>query len=277
MAVAGQICFCRGRAGIEQTPHSLDQIEIELSDSLGLKPFLDGAALERPWLRAECGRVELVGFELFGIDQALDPFCFIRGNEGGTPEGRADVAAQEFFDVRDEPAPDPIAHWLQTLIARVFSILQPPRLYILIDFLAPNAKQRSNNLQLDSQHATRTALAHSAKAGRPRAAKQVHQESLNEIIRVMAKENRLAAPPACEARKKFVTGHASRRFHRLFRCASQGAHIGLINLEPTMKFGGQTLHELRVGFARAATQSMIEVANNQPSVAKIDELMQQGD
>ena len=44
-----------------------------------------------------------------------------------------------------------------------------------------------------------------------------------------------------------------------------------------MKAGGQTFDELRVGLARAAAQLMIEMADNEASVAKIDELMQKGD
>ena len=44
-----------------------------------------------------------------------------------------------------------------------------------------------------------------------------------------------------------------------------------------MKSCGQTFDESRVGFARATTQLMIEMANNEPPVTKIDELMQQCD
>lgn len=44
-----------------------------------------------------------------------------------------------------------------------------------------------------------------------------------------------------------------------------------------MKLCGQTFDESRVGFARATTQLMIEMANNEPPVTKIDEFMQQRD
>lgn len=277
MAVAGQIRFCSGRVRIEQTPHPLDQIEIEFSDSVDLQPSLDDAPLERPWLCAECGRVELLGFELFGIDQSLDPFCLICGNERRPPQGCAHFSAELLFDVGDEPTTHPITHRAQTLVADVFSILQPSRLYILIDFLAPNAKQGSNNPEFGPRHATRTNLAHAAKAGRPGAAKQIHQESLNEIIRVVAEENRLAPSAPRDACKKFVTRHASRRFQRLFRSAGQRAHIRLIDLELTMKPGSQTFDELRIGLARATAQLMIEMADDEAPVAKIEELMQQGD
>jgi hypothetical protein len=147
----------------------------------------------------------------------------------------------------------------------------------LVDFLAPNAKQRSNNLEFSPRDATRTRLAHSAEAGRPSAAKQIHQESLNKIICVMAKEDRLATPAPRNARKKFVTGRASRCFDRLFRRAGQRAHIGLADLELTVKPGGQTFDELRIGFAGTAAQLMIEMANDEAPVARIDELMQQCD
>ena len=93
----------------------------------------------------------------------------------------------------------------------------------------------------------------------------------------MAKENRLATSPPRDARKKFVTRHASRCFHRLFRGASQRGDISSIDLELTMKPGGQTFDELRVGLAGATTQLMIEMADDEAPVARIDELMQQGD
>jgi hypothetical protein len=93
----------------------------------------------------------------------------------------------------------------------------------------------------------------------------------------MAKENRLATSTPPDTREKFVTRHAPRRFHRLFRGASQCANIGLIELERTVKPGGQTFDELRIGCARAAAQLMIEMADDETPVARIDELMQQGD
>ena len=44
-----------------------------------------------------------------------------------------------------------------------------------------------------------------------------------------------------------------------------------------MKLCGQTFDESRVGFARATTQLMIEVANEEPPVTKIEEMMEQRD
>ena len=44
-----------------------------------------------------------------------------------------------------------------------------------------------------------------------------------------------------------------------------------------MKLCGQTFNESRVGSARATTQLMVEMANEEPPVAKIDELIQQRD
>ena len=44
-----------------------------------------------------------------------------------------------------------------------------------------------------------------------------------------------------------------------------------------MKLCGQTFDESRVGFARGTTQLMIEMANNETPITKIDELMQQSD
>ena len=42
-----------------------------------------------------------------------------------------------------------------------------------------------------------------------------------------------------------------------------------------MKLCGQTFDESRVGFARATTQLMIEMANNEPPVIELDQLMQE--
>ena len=63
----------------------------------------------------------------------------------------------------------------------------------------------------------------------------------------------------------------------MLRFAGQRGNIGSIDLEFTMKLCGQAFDESRVGFARATAQLMIEMANNEPPVTKIDELMQQSD
>lgn len=44
-----------------------------------------------------------------------------------------------------------------------------------------------------------------------------------------------------------------------------------------MELRGQTFGESRIGFARTTTQLMIEMANNEPPVTKIGELMQERD
>jgi len=147
----------------------------------------------------------------------------------------------------------------------------------LIDFLAPDSKQRPNDLELGSRDATRTGLAHSAKAGRPGAAKQIHQKSFHEVIGVMAEKNRATPATPCDARKKFVTCRASSCFDRLPRIARERGNVGLAKLELTMEFCGQPLNESRVGFARATAQLMIEMANNKPPVLQVDELVQEGD
>ena len=63
----------------------------------------------------------------------------------------------------------------------------------------------------------------------------------------------------------------------MLRGPGQCGDIGPIDLEFTLKLGGQTFHESRVGFARATTQLMIEVANKEPPITEIDEMMQQRD
>src|SRR6185436_20009784 len=80
MAISGKICFRNRCFGIEQTSHSLDQIEIEINDSPGLKPFLNDAPLQSPRLPAEVGYVQLLRYGLFWIDRSIEPFCFIRGD-----------------------------------------------------------------------------------------------------------------------------------------------------------------------------------------------------
>ena len=87
----------------------------------------------------------------------------------------------------------------------------------------------------------------------------------------------MASATPRDARKKFITRHPSRCFHGLLRGLGQCANIGPIDLELTMKLGGQTFDESRVCFARATTQLMIEVANEEPPVTEVDEMMQQRD
>src|SRR5664279_2870878 len=93
----------------------------------------------------------------------------------------------------------------------------------------------------------------------------------------MAKKNRFATSTPRDSRKKFVTRHASRRVHRLFRGARQRGDISSIELELTMKPGGQTFDKPRIGCAGAGAQLMIKMADDEAPVARIGELMEQGD
>ena len=87
----------------------------------------------------------------------------------------------------------------------------------------------------------------------------------------------MASATLRDAREKFIARDPSRCFHRLLRRPRQCGNVGSIDFELTMKRCGETFDESRVGFARATTQLMIEMANKEPPVTKIDEMMQQRD
>ncbi len=151
------------------------------------------------------------------------------------------------------------------------------RFDIAIDFFAPDTKERPDDLEFRSRNPARSDLAHSAETRRAGAAKQVHQKSLNEIIRVMPEKDCVASATPGGFRKKLVTRHASRCFQRLPGLAGKRGNICSARLKLTLELRGQAFDEFRIGLARASAQLMIEMADDEPPIAKIVELMQKRD
>jgi hypothetical protein len=272
---AGQICF-RGRGvRLNESPNALDQIEIEIANASGLQPLVNGSPLQGARLRPEFRRIQFPGFGLIGINQSLDPISLIDGDERGSPDSHAHLPAHLPLDVGNHAAAHSIANGTKVFVGRILAKFDLVGLYICVDLVAPNPEQRPDDLEFRSRDSSRGYVTHSPKTRGTGAAKQVHQKSFHEIIGVMTQEKRVAAPASRDAGEKIITRHPPRRFDRLLRTTGQRGNVGSTNLEFAMKLCGQTFDEIRVGCARAASELMIEMANNEPPVTLLDELMKQ--
>lgn len=78
-------------------------------------------------------------------------------------------------------------------------------------------------------------------------------------------------------RKKLVTRHASRRLQRLPGLAGKSGNVCSARLKLAPKLRGQTFDEFRIGPARSSSQLVIEMADDEPPITKIVELMEKRD
>jgi hypothetical protein len=93
----------------------------------------------------------------------------------------------------------------------------------------------------------------------------------------MAEENRAAAAAPGHPGEKFVAGHPAGCFQRLLLFASSDRHVHPFHLKLATSADRQTLNKSCIRRAGAATQLVIEMADHQPPVAQIKQLMQQHD
>ena len=170
--IAGQIRFGCARVRLEQGAYALDGFEIEIRHLARLQPLLNGPALQCARLRAELLDSELFG--LLGVDQAGQPFGFVSGDYGRSPNRRPHFPAKQFFDVRENAVSHSIANGTERCICSIVPEFDPVRFYIRINFRPPNAEQWANDFQFDALHFPRGNLPHSAETGGARAAKKIN-------------------------------------------------------------------------------------------------------
>ena len=94
---------------------------------------------------------------------------------------------------------------------------------------------------------------------------------------MMREKNRAAASAFRDLREKFVARLARRGFDRHLLFRGQRTNVGRLDGKIDIVFGGEFFDETRIGRGRSAAQLMIQMADDQIFVAKIDKRMQERD
>src|SRR2546423_8512742 len=218
MSILGKIGF-RGRGGIEQRAHALDEIKTKVDNLFAAQPRSNGAALDGHGKGAQLFDAELSQLCQFGRQQLFKEALFFARDGGGAPNVLANVAAKRFFQIWNDAVPDAITQRSEILVRSVFAEFHSMRANVFVDLVAPDAEKRTDNHKIDTVNSARRNVAHGAESGGSRAAEQIEQESFDEIIGVMSKEDGATFLSLRDPGKEIIAGVARRGFNRplLFR------------------------------------------------------------
>ena len=97
--------------------------------------------------------------------------------------------------------------------------------HVLVYLLAPDTEERADNLEFDSANVTSHDFAHADQISGAGSAKQIDQECLDQIIRVMAEKNCPATPVARDIGEEAIARLAARGLDRHFRLGGESANI----------------------------------------------------
>src|SRR6187200_1466538 len=93
---------------------------------------------------------------------------------------------------------------------------------------------------------------------------------------MMAKKNSSAPLSTRNFSEELITRIAPRCLDRHFRFLSQDTNISRAKFNREIKFVGKPFNEPCVGTTLCAPQFVIQVANDEPSIAALHQLMKQG-
>src|SRR5438067_7603544 len=102
----------------------------------------------------------------------------------------------------------------EILIRSILAKSQPVLADIIVDFFAPDAKERSHDRQVDAVDSPCRNFPHRSKPGATGATKQVNQKGFYQIVGVMCDEDRSAILASCGFSKECVARFTRRGFDR---------------------------------------------------------------
>src|SRR5207249_4513427 len=156
---------------------------------------------------------------------------FFAGDCSSPPNGRTNVSAKDFLQIRDDAMPNAVAERIKILVRCVLAKFDPMFAHINVDLFAPDTEKRPHNDKIDIVDPARCNLPHPAQACSSRAAKEIDQKSFDEVVGVMPKKDRFAFSASGSFSEKFVAGFARCGFDRDLLFRSQSADIRGAKLE----------------------------------------------
>jgi hypothetical protein len=233
----------------------------------------------------------------------VDPPFFLGKNGSRSPDTLANIAPERFLKVGNNTPPNPVSQRGEILVRGVFSKLQPVLAYVLVDLRSPHVQQRPRNLQFYTADLANRDGTHRSEPGRSRAAKEIDQKRLHQVIGVMGEKDSATSLPPGGLGKESVTSLPRRGFDRHSPFCSQRANICRADLKldprtcncrasgPLAVFEfrqamrlpynslvvirNQFFHESRVRRGRTSTEQMVKMAEHQTTIAGFDEPVQQ--
>src|SRR4029077_21122657 len=233
-----------------------------------------------------------------------DPFFFIRNNHSCSPNILADVAAEHFLQVRNDPMSNAVAQRCEIFVRSILAKFQPVLADVIVDLFAPDAKKRAHDRQVDAVDSSCRNFPHRRKAGAAGATKQIDQKRFDQIVGVMRDEDCPALLAPCDFSKECVArftrgsfdrhllllperadvGRAEFKFKATDRCRASASlargrswHAEPLPNNFLVVALYQPFYKLRIGIARSSAQSMIQVANDKSFVTQADQPVQQRD
>jgi len=273
MSILRKINFGDRRIVIEQRADAFHDIETNVRDFLSAQPFQNFAALKSDRQVAQlCDRKIDIG----GVGELVfDPAFFFGRNRRRAPNALANISAKVFLQKGDNSPPNPVAQRRQIFVRRVFAKFQPMLADVIVDFAPPDSKQGANDCKIDIFNQAFRNFADRAQAGRPGTTEQVDQKSFDQIVGVMAEKNNSRTLLFCHLRKKFIASFPRGGFDRDFLFCRERSHIRGSDFKIDIVIGRQFFHEAGIRVARSATELMIEMADNQFSIAAFVQPVQQ--
>src|SRR6266480_4518306 len=139
VSILRKIDFRHACVWIEQRTHAFDHVKANFRDVLCAQPFQNRPALERD---RKCTELRDGKFSAARIGElTIDPIFFFHCDGSGTPDRRANISAEDFFQKRNDPMPKPIAKRIEIFVRRVFTKSEPVLPHIAIDLFAPDRKK----------------------------------------------------------------------------------------------------------------------------------------
>ena len=199
-----------------------------------------------------------------------------RGENLGRPPNRAPrVAPERGGDRGQQLVPQPIARVLHIGIGRVLAKLEAVAGKVAVDFLAPDREQRPSDLQFETGDDAPGDRAHGSEPGRAGAAEEVEVERSPRDRRRDAREAVAGIPALGDAREELVARLARRRFERALRPLLRAfPHVLTLAHAFEFEFLREPQNKSRVVFS-PGPQTVIEMANDEPSVTRLHECVQQ--
>src|SRR5207244_8981076 len=97
-------------------------------------------------------------------------------NHRRAPNTMANIPAECFFQIRNDPPANLVAQRRQIFVRRVLAEFQPMLANVAVDFSAPNSKKRANNCKIVTFNPAFRNFPDRAKTSRARASKQTNNE-----------------------------------------------------------------------------------------------------
>ena len=268
MSILRKINLGDWRIVIEQRADAFHDVEADIRDFSRAQPFQNFAALKGDWQIAQSRDRKI---EIGGVGElALDPVFFFGDNHCRAPNALANVSSEVLLQIRNDSPADTIAERRQIFVRCVFAKFQSMLANIIVDFVPPDSKKRANNCKIGILNPAFRKFSNRAKTGRSGTTKQVDQKSFDQIVGVMCEKNGATSVAPGYLRKKLIARFPSRGFDRDFLSRRERTHIRRPHFNFDIAFGGKFFDEARISGARPATELVIQMAEDQFSVAAFD-------